>query len=225
MESRRVKIAREGIRMNRFSSVFGNWVGIASAFAVTCSIGYNIFQTNQITRLKEINEIFKVKDSLMNDSMNEILMARISEIRDNMSEMSRNQGKVEGMVAASMNIAPEQNQTSAIWHEGYYRGLKQVGEVEESAYIAGYHRATDDMGCPASVRDKMNAEATRKYQLDKQIDAESEQFNMALEEAEKRRKNIENMKKNSQANPNPQEKESKPESKPETKPSSETQTK
>jgi hypothetical protein len=71
----------------------------------------------------------------------------------------------------------------------------------------------------------MNAEATRKYQLDKQIDAESEQFNMALEEAEKRRKNIENMKKNSQANPNPQEKESKPESKPETKPSSETQTK
>lgn len=188
--------------MNRFFSAFGNWIGIVSAFAVTCSFGYNIYQQTQITRLQQFNEIFKAKESLVNDSFNEILMARISELRDNLIEVNRNQGKVEGMVAASMNIPPEQNQTSAIWHEGYYRGISQTAMVEESAYIAGYHRATEDIDCPASVKQKMNADAPRKYQQDKQIDVESEQFNKALEEAEKRRTNIENMKKNRD---NPQE--------------------
>lgn len=200
--------------MNRFFSAFGNWIGIASAFAVTCSIGYNIYQQTQITRLQQINEIVKAKESLVNDSFNEILMARISELRDNLIEVNRNQGKVEGMVAASMNIAPEQNHTSAIWHEGYYRGIAQTAMVEESAYIAGYHRATEDIDCPASVKQKMNADAPRKYQQDKQIDIESEQFNKALEEADKRRQNIENMKKN--RDNNQEDKTTKPETKPET---------
>ena len=158
------------------------------------SIGYNIIQQEQINRLKTVNEIVKQKESLMSDSLNEVLMARISELRDNMSEISRNSGRVEGMVAASMNIPPEQNQTSAIWHEGYYRGMGQLAIVEESAYISGYHRATEDMGCPASTREKMNNDAAFKYQQDKQIDVESQQFNKALDEAEKRRKNIESIK-------------------------------
>ena len=181
--------------MNRFFSKTGNWIGIFAAIAATGSIGYNIVQHNQIDRLKTVNELAKAKESLLNDTVNEVLMSRISELRDNMAEMSRNQGKVEGMVAASMNIAPEQNQTSAIWHEGYYRGIQQTAMVEESAYIAGYHRATEDIGCPASVRDRMNAEAGRKFQQDKQIDAEAEHFNRALDEADKRRKNIESIKK------------------------------
>lgn len=190
--------------MNRFFSAFGNWIGIASAFVVTCSIAYNIYQTTQITRLQQINELVKAKESLVNDSFNEILMARISELRENINEVNRNQGKVEGMVAASMNIAPEQNQISSIWHEGYYRGIAQSAMVEESAYISGYHRATEDMGCPASVREKAMNEAPRKYQQDKQIDVESEQFNKALDEAEKRRQNIENMKKTRDGNNNQQ---------------------
>ena len=188
--------------MNRFFARTGNWIAIFAAIAATGSVGYNIVQHNQIDRLKTVNELTKAKESLLNDTVNEVLMTRISELRENIAEMSRNQGKVEGMVAASMNIAPEQNQTSAIWHEGYYRGLGQTAMIEESAYIAGYHRATEDIGCPASVRDRMNAEAPRKYQQDKQIDVESEQFNRALEEAEKRRKNIESIKKEDK-NPTP----------------------
>jgi hypothetical protein len=180
--------------MNRFFARTGNWIGVFTAIATMGSIGYNIIQQEQINRLKTVNEIVKQKESLMSDSLNEVLMARISELRDNMSEISRNSGRVEGMVAASMNIPPEQNQTSAIWHEGYYRGMGQLAIVEESAYISGYHRATEDMGCPASTREKMNNDASFKYQQDKQIDVESQQFNKALDEAEKRRKNIESIK-------------------------------
>ena len=191
--------------MNRFFARIGNWVGVIAAFAVTCSIGYNIYQQNQISRLQQVNELIKAKESLVNDSFNEILMARVSELRENMAEVNRNQGKVEGMVAASLNLSPEQNHTSAIWHEGYYRGLGQVAMIEESAYISGYHRATEDMGCPASVRDRMNAEASRKYQQDKQIDIETQQFNNAIDEAQKRREKIESIKKNDQPQPNPSE--------------------
>ena len=187
--------------MNRFFDRTGNWIGVFTAIATMGSIGYNIIQQEQINRLKTVNEIVKQKESLMSDSLNEVLMARISELRDNMSEISRNSGRVEGMVAASMNIPPEQNQTWAIWHEGYYRGMGQLAIVEESAYISGYHRATEDMGCPASTREKMNNDAAFKYQQDKQIDVESQQFNKALDEAEKRRKNIESIK-----NPKPEPK-------------------
>lgn len=167
---------------------------VAGFFAAT-SVGYNIAQQVEISRLNTIKEIAKQKESLMNDSLNEVIMNRISELRENIAEVSRSQGKVEGMVAVSMNLNPETNHTSAIWHEGYYRGIGQAAYIEESAYIAGYHRATEDIDCPASVREKMNADAPRKYQQDKKIDIENEQFNKALEEAEKRRNNIDNIKK------------------------------
>jgi hypothetical protein len=186
------------IRLIRRSS---SLIAVFSAIAALVSVGYNIVQQEQINRLRTVGELAKQKESLLNESVNEMIIGRISELRENISEVSRNTGRVEGMVAASMNIPPEQNQTSAIWHEGYYRGMGQLAIVEESAYISGYHRATEDMGCPASTREKMNNDAAFKYQQDKQIDVESQQFNKALEEAEKRRKNIESIK-----NPTPEPK-------------------
>jgi hypothetical protein len=114
--------------MNRFFSRSGNWIGVFIAIAATGSIGYNIIQQEQIERIKTINELVKQKESIMSDSLNDVIMSRMSELRDNISEVARNTGRVEGMVAASMNIPPEQNQTSAIWHEGYYRGLGQLAQ-------------------------------------------------------------------------------------------------
>ena len=180
--------------MRDFFSRNSNILAIITSIAAAASIGYNIIQKTEISRLDMIREIAKQKESLLNDGYNEILMSRVSELRENIAEISRNQGKIEGMTSVAMNIAPEKNQTSAIWHEGYYRGLGQVAYIEEGAYIAGYHRATEDMNCPSSTREKMNSEAPRKYQQDKQIDVENEEFNKALEEAEKRRKNIEGIK-------------------------------
>jgi hypothetical protein len=186
--------------MRDFFSRNSNILAIITSIAAAASIGYNIIQKTEISRLDMIREIAKQKESLLNDGYNEILMNRVSELRENIAEVSRNQGKIEGMTSVAMNIAPENNQTSAIWHEGYYRGLGQVAYVEEGAYIAGYHRATEDMNCPSSVREKMNADAIRKYQQDKTIDIETEQFNKALDEAEKRRKNIESIKNTSPKN-------------------------
>lgn len=180
--------------MIRLISRSSSLIAVFSAIAALVSVGYNIVQQDHINRLRTVSELAKQKESLLNESVNEMIMGRISELRENISEVSRNTGRVEGMVAASMNIAPEKNQTSAIWHEGYYRGMGQLTEVEESAYISGYHRATEDMGCPANVKEKINAGALLKYQQDKKIDAESQEFNKALEEAEKRRKNIESIK-------------------------------
>lgn len=185
--------------MRNFFTKYAFAASIFSAIVAAGSIGYNLVQLYEINRLNMIREIARQKETLLNDGYNEVLMSRISEMRDNVAEVARAQGKVEGMVAVSMNLNPEANHTSAIWHEGYYRGVNQAAYIEEQAYISGYHRATEDMNCPASVRDKMNAEAPRKYQQDKQIDIENEQFNKALEEAEKRRSNIENIKKSSDA--------------------------
>ena len=181
--------------MRELLSKYSITASIFAAVIAAGSVGYNIVQQYEINRLNTIKELARQKESLLNDSFNEMLMNRISEMRENIADVARNQGKVEGMVAVSMNLNPEQNHTSAIWHEGYYRGINQAAYVEEQAYISGYHRATEDMNCPASVREKMNAEAPRKYEQDKKIDIENEQFNKALEEAEKRRNNIENIKK------------------------------
>ncbi len=181
--------------MRELLSKYSITASIFAAVIAAGSVGYNIVQQYEINRLNTIRELARQKESLLNDSFNEMLMNRISEMRENIADVARTQGKVEGMVAVSMNLNPEQNHTSAIWHEGYYRGINQAAYVEEQAYISGYHRATEDMNCPASVREKMNAEAPRKYEQDKKIDIENEQFNKALEEAEKRRNNIENIKK------------------------------
>ena len=181
--------------MRELLSKYSITASIFAAVIAAGSVGYNIVQQYEINRLNTIKELARQKESLLNDSFNEMLMNRISEMRENIAEVARTQGKVEGMVAVSMNLNPEQNHTSAIWHEGYYRGVNQAAYIEEQAYISGYHRATEDMNCPASVREKMNAEAPRKYEQDKKIDIENEQFNKALEEAEKRRNNIENIKK------------------------------
>ena len=181
--------------MRELLSKYSITASIFAAVIAAGSVGYNIVQQYEINRLNTIKELARQKESLLNDSFNDMLMNRISEMRENIAEVARTQGKVEGMVAVSMNLNPEQNHTSAIWHEGYYRGVNQAAYIEEQAYISGYHRATEDMNCPASVREKMNAEAPRKYEQDKKIDIENEQFNKALEEAEKRRNNIENIKK------------------------------
>jgi hypothetical protein len=143
------------------------------------SVGYNILQQAEIKRLAAIKEITSQKEGLVYDSFNEILMGRMSDLRENIAEVSRNQGRVEGMTSVAMNLPPDQNLTSALWHEGYYRGMSQTELVEEMAYVKGYHQATEDMNCPADFKLKAQQAAEAAYKKEK------EKYKEAREIAEK----------------------------------------
>ncbi len=116
------------------------------------SVGYNIAQKQQIDRLTVVKELSYQKDTLLTDGYNEQILARLNDIKQNQIELARNQGKVEGMVLAIQNIKPEDNLTSDLWHNGYYRGLAQIEDVAQAKYAEGYHKATSDGACPITIK-------------------------------------------------------------------------
>jgi hypothetical protein len=139
-----------------------------ASIAATGSLAWNIVQQTEIKRLTMIKEVVNQKESLLNDSLNEIVMSRFNEMRDSITEVSRNQGRVEGMLSVAMNLPPEQNLTSSVWHDGYYRGQSQTEFVEEMAYTKGYHQATEDMNCPPGSKAKAADAAINAYKKEKE---------------------------------------------------------
>lgn len=144
---------------NKNSTAFAVLTSVAAAM----SVGYNIVQQNQINRLSMIKDITKEKESLLNDGFNEIVLSRMSELREQNIENARNQGRVEGMVSVATNLTPDQNIASAFGHEWYYKGLSQAEFMEENAYVKGYHQAAEDLNCPPEIREKSIELAEKKF--------------------------------------------------------------
>lgn len=144
---------------NKNSTIFA----VVTSVAAAMSVGYNIVQQNQINRLTVIKDVTKEKESLLNDSFTEVILSRMNELREQNIENARNQGRVEGMISVATNLAPDQNVASAFGHEWYYKGLSQAEFMEENAYVKGYHQATEDLNCPADVRDKAIDTAEKKF--------------------------------------------------------------
>lgn len=113
------------------------------------SIAVNGYQVYRIDTFKQYQNILNQKDSLTQSGYNELLYSHINGIKNENIDMAKNQGKIEGILSVVNNIKPESNDISAIWHSGYYRGMDQVEFVRQTSYEEGYHRACDDMSCPA----------------------------------------------------------------------------
>jgi hypothetical protein len=122
---------------------------VATGFIVVLGLwaGYSQFRADKAAQLSQLSsEAAKLADRDSADTMLTVL----SSIRENTVEMSRMQGKIEGMVSVAMNLPVENNLTSGVWHEGYYKGLKQSEDEKQLFYTQGYHKATEDMNCPAN---------------------------------------------------------------------------
>lgn len=121
------------------------------------SIGANIIQQYQVSKFNFFREAMNQKDSINSSGYQELLMSQIRQVKDEQYNIAKNQGKIEGILSVVNNAKPEDNEIASIWHSGYYRGLNQVEDVRQMAYEDGYHRATEDMSCPAAVNPPKDA--------------------------------------------------------------------
>jgi len=182
--------------MNEIFSKNSTIFAIVTSIAAVASVGFNIIQQEQINRLTMFKEVTKEKESLVYDSLNEILLSRMNEVREQNIENARNQGRIEGMFSVAVNLPPDQNLASAYGHEWYYKGLSQAEFMENEAYVKGYHRATEDLNCPADVREKAIEKAERTFRKEKEdarnIDMEArkrlDEVKQKIEQEEKAKK-------------------------------------
>ena len=130
---------------------------------LACSVLTNGYQIYRIDNMKSVQDLLMQKDSLTQSGFNEILYGHINSVKNENIELAKNQGKIEGIISVVNNIKPESNDISAIWHSGYYRGMDQVEYVRLVSYEDGYHRACEDISCPASS----GTNANKKLMLDK----------------------------------------------------------
>ena len=123
--------------------------GFVLFIAVASYAGYAHYQ---LGKLQMINKIGSEVRYLTEDSFKELFMITMNNIRDNQLENIRSTGKVEGMLAVISNQKPQDSETSALWHAGYYRGIDQSQDMAAISYETGYHAALDDIDCPANKR-------------------------------------------------------------------------
>ena len=135
--------------------------------AATLSIGYNLALQSQISRLNTMRDLSRERDRIVDDTFNEMIMSYMNNTHEKLNELGYQQGRIEGMSIAAQNYPPEKNAHSAIWHAGYERGLEQVNYVRESSYEDGYHKATEDMNCPANSPLRREDSARKAFQSDK----------------------------------------------------------
>jgi hypothetical protein len=126
-----------------------NWLAYAG---LACVTGFAIFQNYQINKLQIINQLTFEARHLTDDSFKELFMVTMGNIRDNQMENIKSTGKVEGMLAVISNQKPQDSETSALWHAGYYRGIDQSQDMAAISYETGYHAALDDISCPPNKR-------------------------------------------------------------------------
>lgn len=108
--------------------------------------GYSQYRAD---RAAEIQKLVSESAKLADRDAADALLTVTSNIRENTIENAKLQGRIEGMISVSLNLPPESNTTSGIWHDGYSRGMSQTKFIEELAYERGYHAATNDGVCPA----------------------------------------------------------------------------
>jgi len=122
----------------------------AGLFAL--SLGANAYQVYRIDNYKTYSDLLDQKDRLTQGGYNELLYSHINSLKNDQFESAKSQGKIEGILSIVNNTKPEENDISAIWHSGYYRGMEQVDYVRTSSYEDGYHKACEDVNCPDKLK-------------------------------------------------------------------------
>ena len=113
-------------------------IGIGFSFALAASVGINVFQYQKTDTYSLLNDVNRDRSRINQDSLNEVLLGYMNDIRTNTLENARQSGKLEGILAVAFRANPAENEHSAIWHGGYERGLSQTDFVGEMQYEKGY---------------------------------------------------------------------------------------
>lgn len=129
--------------MNRIA--FG---GFSIAFLAL--FGFAFWQNIELQRIKFLKSCSDERSRINNDQLNENIMLMVNDLRYQTIESAKNQGKIEGIIAAVNNMKlDEKNEYSQVWHSGYYAGTSTNEQAIASAYEDGYHKATEDGHCTA----------------------------------------------------------------------------
>ena len=111
-------------------------------------------------------ECERERSRINDDQMRDNLVKMITDMREQNIEIARGQGRLDGIVSAINNIKmSDDNEYSRIWHDGYYRGTSQIEQQSESAFEAGYHKATEDGNCTSKPETKIK-EASAAFMKD-----------------------------------------------------------
>jgi hypothetical protein len=94
------------------------------------SLGLNGWLYYKHDKLSTVVTLIDQKDKLQQQQMNELTLIMYNKTNDNIAEVARQQGKIEGMLAVIHNIKPDSNEHSAVWHAGYHRGLDQAKDMK-----------------------------------------------------------------------------------------------
>lgn len=104
------------------------WAVIA---ILLCSVGYNAYQRYQNDKLQHTVLLIDQKDKLQQQQMNDFIMTMYTRQNENTLELSRQNGKIEGMLAVITGQKPNEYEGNQLWHAGYYRGLDQSKDMKD----------------------------------------------------------------------------------------------
>lgn len=82
----------------------------------------NIYQRQSFLSYQQV---INNKDALISNGYDEMIIHYLKEVKETNNEIIKNQGRTEGILSVIQNYKPEENQYTAIWHNGYYSGLEQ----------------------------------------------------------------------------------------------------
>ena len=114
------------------------------------SLAGNGLQYYQNTRTQFLLDVETKRSQINEDQIAEFILSRRNGFADDTSalEFAKMQGRVDGIASVIHNTRPQENEISAIWHNGYQRGLEQtdfVGEMKyEQGYAQGFQRGTNE---------------------------------------------------------------------------------
>lgn len=114
--------------------------GLLTAFVMSWGIVvyHTINKDKEASKDKMLYEIAQQRSKILEDQSFDVLAQLTQDIRNNNIEIARSTGRIEGMATASMNLSPNSNEISNIWHNGYYRGLDQLSSVEHIIFTKGF---------------------------------------------------------------------------------------
>lgn len=143
--------------------MMSSYLGFGILGVITLGLGsINAYQYTQSNRIHFLYECEKERSRINDDQIRDNILKMIGDIREQNVDMARNQGRMDGIIAAINNMQlGENNEYNRIWHDGYYRGTSQAEYLAESSYEAGYHKATEDGNCTAKTDVKVINEAAK----------------------------------------------------------------
>jgi len=111
---------------------------------LVASLGFNAYGYYQMEKMRFFVGLVDQKDRLQQQQMNDMTLIAINRTNDNIVEVARQQGKIEGMLAIMSGQKPDANEANQIWHAGYYRGLDQSKDMKAMSPTEDTMPATED---------------------------------------------------------------------------------